>query len=823
MDTNYNPKIEEIVGTILGGNCLLFLGSGFSKGATNLFDNAMPTGRELSDLLDLETNEDNDGDLEEAAENYIETFGEIVLAQKLRNLFTVKTTSDAQNTISRCKWRRIYTTNYDNVVESIMAKDKKQFLPVTLSSPADKYTNKRDIVVHLNGSIYNLSSDTLSSEFKLTSISYLTQQFQESSWRNLFAYDIKDSDLIVFVGFSLRYDLDIKKLLWEDSDTKKKCVFIMKDGEPQQNIKKACRYGSVFSIGVDTFAKVIDDVKRNHPPLVTRLQRPLLCFKTPAIHKETVAKIPDASIVDMFLYGKVNDLFLQRSYDHPDSLHYYINRTGIGGVLRSLNNGTKDILVHSDLGNGKSLFIKGLTYELLNNGYKVFVYDKYLANLHTEIEQICEAGDSFTVFVVENYNANRNIIEAIQTYRSKQRLIVSERSVTNDMYYDWIRGLVKRDFYEVDVNRLEDGELDECIAILDKFGLWRNFSNYREDQKKDYLIGDCKRSVRLMLLAVINSTDIRQRIEKEISTIRHDADIYQALVLMLVSNLLDWNISLDDISLALGDTIKGSASFRHNEVVKEYVDFNSSELKVKSSILSEVILTHIMDVNVVRETLVKAFRNFDNFSENAVYRKFMITILSYANLQKVFNKEEGDIFNDNIVTLFEDIRNCRFCTNNPHYWLQYAIAKLGEQKFEEAKLYFDNAYTFAKRRSGFDTYQIDNHFARYLLENAIYSDVEEEFMKVFWKAHYILTDRSHLKDTKYYPFKVARSYLPFYEKFKNRMSKKEKSQFGQACHQIDVMIENYKNAIPAYRTKHEVREAEKNIKQIIADMSAKKG
>lgn len=96
-------------------------------------------------------------------------------------------------------------------------------------------------------------------------------------------------------------------------------------------------------------------------------------------------------------------------------------------------------------------------------------------------------------------------------------------------------------------------------------------------------------------------------------------------------------------------------------------------------------------------------------------------------------------------------------------------------------------------------------------------------MKAFWQAHYILTDRNHLKDTKYYPFKVARSYLPFYEKFQNRMSKKEKSQFGQACHQIDVMIENYKNAIPAYRTKHEVREAEKNIKQIIADMSANKG
>lgn len=820
LDANINPAIEDIIAKILEGNSLLFLGSGFSVGATNVFDEAMPIGRGLSDILDQDTKEDSDGDLEDAAESYIEMFGEISLTQKLRNLFTVKTTSEAQITVCKCRWRRIYTTNYDNVVESITAKEKKQFLPVALSSPAEQYTNKRDIVVHLNGSIHNLSTNTLSGEFKLTSGSYLTQQFQESSWRNLFEYDIKDSDLIVFVGFSLRYDLDIKKLLWEDNNTKNKCVFIMKEGEQPNIIKKANRFGHVFPIGVDKFARIIEDTKRNHPPHVTRLQRPYLCFKTPAIQKDSVSKIPDSSIVDMFLYGKVNDLLLQRSYEHPDTLHYYIKRVGISSVLNSLGNGTKDILVHSDLGNGKSLFIKGLTYELIKNGYKVFIYEKYFANVRSEIEQICEDGDPLTVFIVENYNANRSILEAIQTFRTKQRLIVSDRSVTNDMYYDWLHNLVKRDFYEVDVNRLEDAELGQCVTILDQFGLWRKFSNYRDDQKKKYLIEECKRSLRLILLAIINSTDIRQRIEKEVRSISRETDVYQALVLMLVSNLLGWNISLDDISYALGDTIKGNASFRHNEVVKEYVDFNSSELKVKSSILSEVILTRIMDVSVVRETLVKSFRNFDRYPGGGVYRRFMITILSYANLQRVFNKEEGDIFNDNIVTLFEDIRSCHFCENNPHYWLQYAIAKLGEQKYEEAKLYFDNAYTFAKRLSGFDTYQIDNHYARYLLDNVIYSDADEDFMKAFRQAHNILTDRSHLKDTKYYPFKVARSYLPFYEKFKSRMSKKEMSQFRQSCYQIDAMINNYKNAIPAYRTKHEVKEAENHIKQIIADLNS---
>ena len=815
MDTN---NLNDVVAKVLEGNCVLFLGSGFSAGAKNLLDDQMPIGRNLSDMLDSETGESNDGDLEEAAENYIEIFGEIGLVQKLRDTFTAKELSEGQKTVCRCQWRRIYTTNYDNSFELAANKEGKHFTPVTLSSDAQSYVNKRDVVVHLNGSVYNLSSDALSSEFKLTTVSYLTQQFVESTWQKMFEYDIKDCDLIVFIGFSLNYDLDIKKLLWEDGDTKNKCVFIMADGENPKNVKKANRFGTTFPIGLDAFSKAIEDAKHSTPVVATRLPRPLLCFRTPAIQKASVMKVPDDSITKLFLFGKVDELLLQRSSDYPDDLHYYINRKGIEPVVNQLKNGAKEILIHSDLGNGKTLFLRGLIYALLKDGYKVYEYGKYYANLNDEVERICNDGDSQTVIVVENYNANRKIIEAIQTFRTKQRLIVSERSVTNDMSYDWLSGLVKRDFFEVDVNRLEDDDIEKCMVILDQFGLWRKYSTLRDDNKKELLKTKCKSSMRLILLDVINSTDIRKRIEGEIKKISEDKDIYQAMVLMMVSNLLDWNTNLDDISYALGNTIKGNASFRRNEVIREYVDFSNSELKVKSSILSEVILTHIMDVNVVRETLVKAFRNFDKQPGIGEYHKYMQTILSYANLQRVFNKEEGDVFNNNIVLLFEDIRDCRFCENNPHYWLQYAIAKLGEQKYEEAKLYFENAYSFAKRKAGFDAYQIDNHYARFLLESVIYTDADDEFFKAFKQAHNILTDKSHIKFTKYYPFKVARNYLPFYEKFKSRMNKKEMEQFCAACMQIESMIKNYKTAIPAYRTKHEVKEAEQNIGKVLSEM-----
>lgn len=813
--------IEEVVNNVLQGNCMLFLGSGFSVDAVNLLDETMPIGRGLSDILDAETGEDSDGDLEEAADAYVEKFGETTLAQKLRDTFTVKTPSKGQEIVCSCKWRRIYTTNYDNSVELINSKLKKRILPVTLSSGSQEYVNKRDIVIHLNGSVSNLSSGTLSSEFKLTSSSYLTQQFQASTWRNLFEYDIRDSDLIVFIGFSLRYDLDIKKLLWDDDATRAKCVFIMRDGENQQNVKKASRYGTAFPIGLQVFADKIEKYRSCHPVVATKLERPLLCFNTPVILDQSVTKVPDGSITDLFLYGKVDELLLQKSFEYPEKLLYYVHRNEIDFVIKQLDNGAKDILLHSDLGNGKTLFVKGLVYQMLKSGYKVYEYKKFYANLSDEAERICSDGDVNTVIVVENYNANRKIIENIQTFRTKQRLIVTERSVTNDMSYDWLYETVKRDFVEVDVNRLNDEELKQCVNILDQFGLWRKHSDLRIDEKEEFLKVKCRCSLRLMLLEVINSTDIRKRIEDEISKLSADKDVYQALILILVGNLLDWNINLDDISFALGNTIKGNPAFRRNEVIREYVDFSNSEPSVKSSILSEVILTHIMDVNIVRETLVKVFRNLNGVSDIPEYRRLMITILSYANLQRVFNKEEGDIFNINIVTLFEDIRSCSFCDNNPHYWLQYAIAKLGEQKYEEAKLYFDNAYTFAKRKTGFDTYQIDNHYARYLLENVIYSSADEDYFFAFRQAHSILTDRNHLKDTKYYPFKVARSYQPFYEKFKKRMTKKELSQFQSACVQISEMIKSYKFAIPAYRTKFEVRQAEDCMDKILSEIRRK--
>ena len=77
----------------------------------------------------------------------------------------------------------------------------------------------------------------------------------------------------------LQYDLDIKRLICEDSRTKEKCFFIMAPNESESSVRKAMRLGNVQTIGVDKFAQLIKEGQESFiPPITPRLFRPL-CFE----------------------------------------------------------------------------------------------------------------------------------------------------------------------------------------------------------------------------------------------------------------------------------------------------------------------------------------------------------------------------------------------------------------------------------------------------------------------------------------------------------------------------------------------------------------
>lgn len=804
-------KLEDAINKIYENHCLLFVGAGFSRDAINILGNALPTAREFSDQLDNVTGVENEGDLEEASELYIEQRGEYQLIPLIQDTFTVKDITEGQKVIGTCNWSRIYTTNYDNTIEFASLQKMK---PVTLSSRIRDYKDKSSIIVHLNGSIANLTTCSLTDEFKLSASSYNTQSFLDSEWITLFRYDIQDADAIFFIGCSLDYDLDIRRILKEDPQIKEKCFFIMNNGERESNKRKASRFGEVIPIGLENFATKISDQKKSFIPPITKLPIRYLCFKNVSLSTKRPL-LKDADIHNLYYKGDQSSAIIQYSLSSPTNFSYYVRRTELDHLMDDIiKNGENNILIHSDLGNGKTLFLDGLGIRLCEQGYTVFIFQRYMASFHREIESICQIKDNKVAIIIENYAGNREVITELGLHRTDQLLIVSERTVSNDMAYDWLSGVINADFHSVDLNILDMNERKNITDIFNTYGLWSFLSANNDYDKNEYIVKKCKSSFRGILLGLLHSPYILSKFKSIIDVIKNKNDFYEALVLLLASNLFELNIDIEMLSTALDDTILGNPKFKRNEVVREFIDFDNNTIKVKSSVLAEVLLSEIVESEVIKTVLVKTFKNFDKHRYDSDFKRVLKALLSFTNLKKVLNKINNSKYQEIMTAFFEDIRNCFFCKNNPHYWLQYAILKLDEQNYVVADTFFNNAYSFADKNKNFDSYQIDNHYARYLLANAIDSE-DPQFMETFKKAHSILIEPIHRKDTKFYPFKVAQNYLPFYIKYEKSMKKNDKEFFFNSCNTMLEMIDRFVQSTPQYRQKREVRQAKINIESLI--------
>lgn len=163
-------------------------------------------------------------------------------------------------------------------------------------------------------------------------------------------------------------------------------------------------------------------------------------------------------------------------------------------------------------------------------------------------------------------------------------------------------------------------------------------------------------------IGAIFSPTIISRFNNIIDTIKAHNNFYEALVLILISKVFDFNMDLDMLSDAIDDTLTGNQMFKRNQIVKEFIDFESLQIKVKSSVLAEVILDKIVDGSIIKKVMVKTFINFDKKRQNPNYRRVLRALLSYTNILRVLNHNDP-LYKSVIVEFFEEVRQCTFCQN----------------------------------------------------------------------------------------------------------------------------------------------------------------
>ena len=811
-------EIDEAIRHILDGNAVLFTGAGFSAGAIrsdgSTFVSATPLAHKLLAQCGYDAETD---DLGQASDIFMENKGEIALTDFLRNEFTAVDITTEQTVIGSLPWKRIYTTNYDNVLDIAYQRNKVRLDSAVLSDRPKEFSDKKNLCVYLNGKVTYLTGGTLNDKIRLTNTSYLTDSFLNSPWISFFQTDLKTAKAVFFVGYSMQYDLDIQRLVFADDELKEKTFFILRENEntiSQQLIK---RFGSPLAIGVKGLAESIADIKKTYIPQPQSLL-PYICFKKTELGN-TLPNILDSDVFNFYFkgdYGDARNIFY--SLQSPSNYLFCIYRTRIHQVLDEVKNGENNILVHSSLGNGKTIFLRELAVLLTHMGYSVYTFQKYRTTVNEEIERICKEKTP-TAIIFDRYADCRDYIETFGNYRTDQLLIVAERSAINDIQYDKLANKCG-DFYCVDLNMLEDDEISQLVDLFNHYGFWGQYSSLRKDRKFNIIASDCRRSMSRFVVKMFHSEHILKHYAETVSEIRAKGKFYDAVIFILISQVAGFNVDMDDLVNAFDANQLNSPSFKTNAMVKEFVDFDGSKVRPVSSIVANVLLSEMFKTEVVVDVMIRIFKQLNNIRGQKGIEKILRKLMIFSNLQHILNKTDRD-YKYHLIRFYEAIRPLDGCAENPYFWLQYAILKLSEYDYKTAEVYFNNAYSYAKNMPGFDTYQIDNHHARFLLENEIESGAQATCMQAFEQAHNILIDPMHREDAYYYPYKVSQKYFPFYERFYEGMNKNEKDVFVNACNAMLERAEWYLRTHTIIEGQRNVTKAKELLTKIIVEIGTR--
>ena len=160
---------------------------------------------------------------------------------------------------------------------------------------------------------------------------------------------------------------------------------------------------------------------------------------------------------------------------------------------------------------------------------------------------------------------------------------------------------------------------------------------------------------------------------------------------------------------------------------------------------------------------------------------------------------------------FESIKTLTHTRRAPLFWLQYAIGCVVFKEYSRAEEYFATSYAFAGTRPSYDTYQIDNHYARFLIVRAIDEPSGADVMSAFREARTLLYRQMH-KERLDYPYRVAKAFGEFYDTFSHSLSGAEKQEMVSAARQISERI----NKLPSSRRENRnVRECWDEMQRII--------
>jgi hypothetical protein len=780
--------LQSAIKHAIDGNAMIFTGTGFSYQATNMKvkDNEFLMGLDfnnyLCDLIGIE----HDEDLKYIAERFLKLNKVQNLIGELQYLLICKESKEHHDILTSINWKKVYTTNYDDVFEQSSKKNAIPKIPVDLSKNPRDFFNQRNIVIHLNGFIHNLSKNTLNNEFKLTNVSYLTDDFIHSNWIQMFKQDLDSSKAVFFVGFSLDSDLDLARII--HSYDKSKMFFIISPKAKEKDINKLAEYGEVLPIGISEFANIVKTIKETYTPIEI-IDNNLYCFDYYYKNDFETSDITDKDIMDLFMRGNIS---LKHIYN---KVPYFVERTKLKDIVNQISKNTyKFFIIEATLGNGKTCLLNSLIIELSKDNH-VFLIKDDTYEISNDIDKIITQYKGKKIIIFDNYFLYYSVLKVFNFKNIDDiTFIFTARSYLNDVNSS---KLFEYDFFDVNkatlinITKLDFNEVKQIERLLMQYHMWPFMKSYSTKDRYIYIRKTHKNEIKNIVLELFEHSKIKDEYNKLINNVVKDYNMEKLLILSIINKLIPLNLSYDDICFIID--YRPNISIKVPEI-KELINIQNNSIVIESSILAEQLLKEYSKSGLMKltEFLIDIMKRADEYKENRKYNNLKRLLISASNIELIFDKKRHK---EMIIKYYENIKNLEYCKNNYFFWLQYGITRLDLEQYDESELCFSNARESIKnsldKNRAFDTFQLDTHYARFIIQDLIHRREYKGSLEAFLQAHKLIVDNNNKFELWHYPLKIANHYSEFYETFKGDMTDSDRAIFMTCCIKVVEKINLY--------------------------------
>jgi hypothetical protein len=224
-------------------------------------------------------------------------------------------------------------------------------------------------------------------------------------------------------------------------------------------------------------------------------------------------------------------------------------------------------------------------------------------------------------------------------------------------------------------------------------------------------------------------------------------------------------IGLQDYSRLnlVSDIVGYDASYE--DLKQEYLDqdlyglirMDMGEIAFRSPALAEFMLTNAATFSELLDTIKTALFRLDKYyADDSDFKPLSKSLLRFSNYRKlVIANADTDLMEG----FYDSCRVLKIAQQEPLFWVQRSICSMSAKRYDTAAQFVETAYALARRITYFDTYQIDNHFAKLILTRCLEEGVSADCLRESQAQDLLDAVIARKHDDLYHPLSVMRLYI----------------------------------------------------------------